>query len=97
MSPKGKVLRFYIEQDGKRSSIWRVWDNNNGLYNAIRNIAGIYKASLHESNYLNFAITQQFYKKLDPLSEDLKDRHYGSLKLNILPMTCKLFLKLKSY
>jgi hypothetical protein len=75
-------IRFCVRQGNKSSSTWILWSNKNDLYIAPRNIAGLQKASLHESGFLNFSFTKQYFDLHQPLEGHIT-RHIGSQKLNI--------------
>jgi hypothetical protein len=50
------------------SSVWRAWKgrNNDNIYIAPRNLAGILKISLHKSRHCHLAFTSQYWKKEGP-------------------------------
>jgi len=78
----GDSVRFYIKQKSKCSSIWIIWNNKNDLYAAVRAFAGVQKVSLHESEWLNFSFTAQYFKQHQSIDGHI-GRHIGSQKLNI--------------
>ncbi len=86
--------RFYISQSNNRSCSWIIWSNKNDLYVSTRNIGGLFKASLHESGFLNFSLTKEYFEVQKP-STDLSHRHIGSQKLNISLSRIQKVLKIE--
>lgn len=87
------VARFYFEQNNARSSQWRIWSNKDDLYVSTRNAGHLFKASLHQSGYLNFSLTKEYYDDGDGNIEPMPDsRHLGYEKLNIHDTDIQLVL-----
>lgn len=91
---KRDSFRFYISQSNRRSCSWIIWSNKDDLYVACRNTANIMKASLHQSGWLNFSHTTEYYKHHKTLPY-LNDRHFAKQKLNISEHGVQYVLKIE--
>jgi hypothetical protein len=70
MTGKHQVVRVAVGfPDGPRSSVWRIWapppaSGKSDVYVAVRSLAGVFKASLHESGVYRSAFTSAFETEL---------------------------------
>lgn len=65
MTITGKIFpgRFAVgSPSGLRSSVWRVWNNDNDVYFTVRALGGIKKVSLHESGQYQFSFTSEYHQ-----------------------------------
>ena len=80
MVAKRQFVRFAVgEPDGPRSAVWRLWIHNHpdksDIFVSPRNVAGVIKASLHQSGRWRFAFTSEYAKReFDHLEDPLGNR-----------------------